>query len=160
MVIKRLLIMIAYCFNQRFQNVFERDWNLNWWTSCDPSLKQRMLTWQKCCAELGTRALLSGTWARPRKRDPPPLKVSVSSISFVTNPLFDLTLICFWCHMATNRTASAALRTPRLGRAHCHRGPNFRHLTTNFGWHAEEFCHWSSRFRHANRKRLPAPCLG
>ena len=42
------LIMIACCFNQRFQNFFERDWNLNWWTSCDPSLKQRMLIWQKC----------------------------------------------------------------------------------------------------------------
>jgi len=26
MVIRRLLIMIAYCFNQRFQNFFERDW--------------------------------------------------------------------------------------------------------------------------------------
>ena len=37
MVIRRLLKMIAYCFNQRFQNFFERDWNLNWWTSCDPS---------------------------------------------------------------------------------------------------------------------------
>jgi len=25
-------------------------------------------------AELGTRALLSGTWARPQKRDPPQFK--------------------------------------------------------------------------------------
>jgi len=25
-------------------------------------------------AEIGTRALLSGTWARPRKRDAPPFK--------------------------------------------------------------------------------------
>jgi len=30
---------------------------------------------------------------------------------------------------------------------------------TNFGWHAEVFCHWFSRFRNANRKRLPAPVL-
>jgi len=46
---------------------------------------------------------------------------------------------------------------PPIGEgAHCHRGLKFRHLTTNFGWHAEEFCHWFSRFRHANRKRLPA----
>jgi len=28
MVIRRLLIMIAYCFNQRFQNFFERDLNI------------------------------------------------------------------------------------------------------------------------------------
>jgi len=48
MVIRRLLIMIAYCFNQRFENFFERDWNLNWWTSCEPNLKQGMLIWQKC----------------------------------------------------------------------------------------------------------------
>jgi len=53
--------------------------------------------------ELGTRELLSGTWARPRKRDLPPFKVSVSLIWFVNNPLFNLTLMCFWCHMATNR---------------------------------------------------------
>jgi len=38
--------------------------------------------------------------------------------------------------------------------------PKFRPLTINFGWHAEEFCHWFSRFRHANRKRLPAPAVG
>ena len=42
-VIRRLLIMNAHCFNQRFQNFFERDWNLTWWTSCDPSLKQRKI---------------------------------------------------------------------------------------------------------------------
>jgi len=86
-----------------------------------------------------------------------PFKVSVSSISFVNNPLFNLTLVCFWCRMATNRAVSAGLRTPQLGRgAHCHRGPKFRPLTTNFGWHAEEFSHWFSGCWHANRKRLPA----
>jgi len=31
-------------------------------------------------AELGTRALLSGTWARPRKRDPPPSNGKVNSL--------------------------------------------------------------------------------
>ena len=49
---------------------------------------------------------------------------------------------------------------PPIGEgARCHRGPKFRPLTTNFGWHAEKFCHWFSRFRHAKRKRLPAPGL-
>jgi len=33
------------------------------------------------------------------------------------------------------------------------------YVLKNFGWHAEEFCHRISRFRHANRKRLPAPVL-
>jgi len=37
---------------------------------------------------------------------------------FVNNPLFNLTLMCFWCHMATNRAVSAALHTPQLGGAH------------------------------------------
>jgi len=33
------------------------------------------------------------------------------------------------------------------------------YVVTNFGWHAEEFSHWFSRFRHANRRRLPAPAV-
>jgi len=72
--------------------------------------------------------------------------MSVSSFSFVNDPLFNLTLsLCaFWCHIATNRAV------PR-----CHRGPKFRPLITNIGWHAEEFCHWFRRLRHGNRKRLP-----
>jgi len=40
--ITRLLTIIAYCLiNQQFEI-----WV--WWTCCHPSLKQRMLTWQKC----------------------------------------------------------------------------------------------------------------
>ena len=111
-------------------------------------------------AELGTRALLSGTWARPRKRDPSLLKVSVSSISFVNNSLFNLTLICFWCHMATDITVSAALRTPDWWGGTLQQRPKIQTPHHKFGWHAEEFCHWFSRFRQANRRRLPAPDLG
>ena len=88
-----------------------------------------------------------------------PFKVSVSSFSFVNNPLFNFTLMCFWCHMTKNRAVSTALHSPQLGGLRCHRGPNLRPLTRNFGWHAEEFCHWFSRFRHANQKRLPVPDL-
>ena len=49
---------------------------------------------------------------------------------------------------------------PHLGGSSCHRGPKFRPPTTNFGWHAEEFCHWFSRFRHSNWKRLTVPAVG
>jgi len=87
----------------------------------------QMIVWssnQFCCcciyldldqgwATLVTWALLSGMWARPRKRDPPPFNVSVSSILFVNNRLFNVTLMCFWCHMATNKVVSAALHTPQ-----------------------------------------------
>ena len=84
-------------------------WSINGIFSCHCIRKGLLQGW----ATLGTRALLSGTWARPRKRDPPPFNVSVSSISFVNNRLFNLTLMCFWCHMATHRAVSAALRTPK-----------------------------------------------
>jgi len=33
------------------------------------------------------------------------------------------------------------------------------YVLTNSYWQSEEFCHWFSWFRHANRKRLPAPIL-
>jgi len=51
MVIRRLPIIIAYCLinhrigSKTFSSVTEI-WV--WWTSRDPSLKQRMLTWQIC----------------------------------------------------------------------------------------------------------------
>jgi len=76
----------------------------------------------------------------------------------LNNPLFNLTLMCFWCHMAANRAVSAALHTPHSGGT-LPQGPKIQPLTTIFGWHAEEFCHWFSRFRHASRKRLPAPAI-
>ena len=113
--------------------------------------------WHAC--RTGTRALLASTWARPRKRDPPPFKLSISSFSFVKNPSFNLNLMCFSCHMATNRAVSAALHTSQLGGPRWHRSSKFRPRTTNFGWHVEEFCHWFSRFWQAIRKRLPAPGL-
>ena len=40
---------------------------------------------------------------------------SVRFFTFVNNSLFNLTLMCFWRHMATNRAVSAALYTPQLG---------------------------------------------
>ena len=41
--------------------------------------------------------------------------MSVSSFSFVNNPVFNLTLMRPWCHMATNRAVSAVFHTPQLG---------------------------------------------
>jgi len=105
----------------------------------------------------GTRAVLSGTWARPQKRDPHSLKVSVSSFLFVNNPLFTSILKCFFMPDGYKQSHINRTPYPLIGKARCHRGPKFRLLTTNFGWHVEKFCHWFSWFQHANWKRLPAP---
>ena len=95
--------------------------------------------------------------------------MSVSSFSFVDNRLFNLTLMCFWCHMTNafeaifstnNRAVSAALHIPQLWGVTLPQGLKFRPFTTSFSLHSEEFCYWLSRFRHANWKRLPAPDVG
>ena len=103
-------------------------------------------------------------WARPRKRDPPPLNEKVYNLQvavlsdetrcpflhlFVNNPLFNLTLMCFWCHMATNRAVSAALHTvlPNRG-APSHRGPNIQTpdpLATQRKLRSPEFPNWNMK---------------
>jgi len=57
--------------------------------------------------------------------------------------------------MATNRAVSAALHIPQLWGGTLPQGPKFTPLTTNFSWHAEEFCYWFSRFRHAIEQGCP-----
>jgi len=81
--------------------------------------------------------------------------VSVSSFSFVNNPLFNLTLMCFWCHMPANRAVSAALHTPTWGVKRL-QGPKIQTPHHKF-WLARGTI--LSLIWHANRKRLPAPGL-
>jgi len=110
-------------------------------------------------AELGTRALLSGTWARPRKRDPPPFKVSVSSFSFVNNPLFNSTPHVLLMPNGYKQSRINRTPYPPIGGGTLPQGPKIQTPHHKFWLARGRICHWFSRFRHANRKRLPAPGL-
>jgi len=110
-------------------------------------------------AELGTRALLPSTWARTRKRDPPPSKCPFLHFRLLTIRYLISPSCAFEAIWRKTEPYQPHSIPPNWG-VRCHRGQKFRPLTTNLGWHAEEFCHWFSRFRHTNRWSLPAPALG
>jgi len=86
-----------------------------------------------------------------------PFKVSVSSFSFVNNPLFNFTLMCFWCHMAKNRAVSTAVHTPQLGGT-LPQGPKIQTPHHKFWLARGRICHWFRRFGTQTEK-LPAPGL-